>query len=391
LPSNNQCGGDPLFIEQGNPAGSTGGGLHYTGNGAYFDAEQGGSYYFTANDPTNSVGTSLAQFNLTSGGTNAATFGVRVDTSGGSGSEANAGNINLYTTGNSTNGNNIFITAVTNPLKGGSGRIVIESYGQLLMKTDYNDIIIQSGDPVGGITLVSGNSPTSFSGGIAPQTYLTTGGPYAVGSNRETTIFLSADGGAITANLPTNAVDGRIYIFKKMDNTSNTVTISAPSGGIDSAATYVLSKQYSFVTLQFDGRATYGWYVIAASPTPLPPTPPLPTFNTVVTDYTGGNRGFNVEYQNTGSGPLVVSGTGRTNGSSVGSTQGLIGPSSPPTIQAWGMTGAATISQGVIGFYFTVPSGWYYTVKPNTLSTGSGGGTAVFAVGNWIEEQMYLS
>lgn len=258
LPSANVCAGDPLFTELGN---SLNGGLKYTGNGANFDAENSGSYTFTANDPATLNGAALAQFNLASGGVNGATFGVRCDTSSGTGSQTNSGNINLYTTGSSTNGNNIFLTAVANPQKGGSGNITLEGYGALLFKADGSNITLQSNS---GVIVRSGTQPTSFRGGIAPTTFAPTfsSSPYTIGSNGETTDLFNASGGNIIANVPATAVDGQIFILKKMDSSTNTVSITAAAGIIDGLIHYVLSTLFQSVTIQFD-NPTGNWNIIA--------------------------------------------------------------------------------------------------------------------------------
>lgn len=95
-----------------------------------------------------------------------------------------------------------------------------------------------------------------------------------------------------------------------------------------------------------------------------------------------GSRAFGVTYQNTTSRVMFVSGYGRTSGSSIGSMQGLIGPSGPSTA-VWGNTTAATVNNGASGFYFAVPPGWYYQVNANNLTNGQG--SAVTSVTSWVE------
>lgn len=70
-------------------------------------------------------------------------------------------------------------------------------------------------------------------------------------------ILANATSGAYTVTLPTHSV-GRTVIVKKVDSSTNAVTVSG-SGGIDGAGGYVLSVQWQAVTMVSDGTS---WSVI---------------------------------------------------------------------------------------------------------------------------------
>lgn len=165
LPNANMCAGNPRFLELGN---GLNGGLSYTGNGANFNAQNSGSYSFSATDSNSINGSATTTFTESSAGVNSANFNVHLDTSSGTvNGHAGSGNINLYTTGNGANGNNIYLTAESS-LGGGSGNITLEAAGAVLIKADGSNIGLQS---VGGINLSSGSQPTSFSGGVVVQNH----------------------------------------------------------------------------------------------------------------------------------------------------------------------------------------------------------------------------
>jgi len=115
-----------------------------------------------------------------------------------------------------------------------------------------------------GLLRVSNLSYVSITGGFGVNAFknaTTTANAYVY--RGDTTILCNATSGAIIANLSHSANDtpGRIHIFKKTDNSANTVTIDPlNSETIDGAITYVLSLQYSTVTIISDGT---NWHVIS--------------------------------------------------------------------------------------------------------------------------------
>jgi hypothetical protein len=69
--------------------------------------------------------------------------------------------------------------------------------------------------------------------------------------------FITADatGAGLTVTLPTPVgISGRVYDIKKIDSTSNAVTVTAAAGTIDGAATQVLYLQYTNLEVISDGK-----------------------------------------------------------------------------------------------------------------------------------------
>lgn len=56
---------------------------------------------------------------------------------------------------------------------------------------------------------------------------------------------------------------GKTITFKKMDASANTVTLTPTTGNVDGGADWVLSSQYQWVTLVFNGP---DWVVISTGP-----------------------------------------------------------------------------------------------------------------------------
>ena len=72
------------------------------------------------------------------------------------------------------------------------------------------------------------------------------------------TILVDASGGNITITLPAPTT-GKVYVIKKIDSSTNTVTVDAGTQTIDGANTKTLSAQYEVLRIQSDGS---NWYVI---------------------------------------------------------------------------------------------------------------------------------
>ena len=85
--------------------------------------------------------------------------------------------------------------------------------------------------------------------------------PYTANALKDCTVIWDAAGGNCVQNLPAATGSGKIFYFKKIDASANTVTV-APNGTdtIDGAASYVLTAQYESVTVQDCAVGT--WYVI---------------------------------------------------------------------------------------------------------------------------------
>jgi hypothetical protein len=79
--------------------------------------------------------------------------------------------------------------------------------------------------------------------------------------NTDSTILGDATSAAFTLTLPTAVgIAGRIYTLKKIDSSVNAVTIDGNGAEtIDGEATYSLSTQWKYVSIQSDGS---NWVII---------------------------------------------------------------------------------------------------------------------------------
>ena len=93
------------------------------------------------------------------------------------------------------------------------------------------------------------------------QNFNVTNSPYTANTLQDCTLIWDASSGACVQNLPAATGSGKIFYFKKVDSSANTVTVT-PNGTdtIDGAASYVLSAQYESVTVQ--DCASGVWYVL---------------------------------------------------------------------------------------------------------------------------------
>lgn len=93
------------------------------------------------------------------------------------------------------------------------------------------------------------------------QNFTVSNSPYTAIALKDCTVIWDASGGDCTQNLPAATRSGKIFYFKKIDSSANTVTIT-PDGTdtIDGAASFVLDTQWQSVTIQ-DG-ASGAWYIL---------------------------------------------------------------------------------------------------------------------------------
>jgi hypothetical protein len=112
------------------------------------------------------------------------------------------------------------------------------------------------------LSVAAGTTPASTLqvGGSLGTAIVTKTASYTASVN-DHTILCNNTSGAITIALPTAAgCAGRIYVIKKISPAGNTVTIDGYlAETIDGSNTYILSVQYTTVTIQSDGTS---WWVI---------------------------------------------------------------------------------------------------------------------------------
>ena len=129
-------------------------------------------------------------------------------------------------------------------------------------------------------------------------------------------IFADATNNAISIAIPTAKGQSLPVTIRKVDATTNTVTVTAPSGQtIDGAASVVMANPYSF-TIVSDGSNWRTW-ASQGAPVTLPPSgPPWDEFvrrdgtTTMLADWPVGNRHFSqvgvVAVQTTAPSPPVL-------------------------------------------------------------------------------------
>lgn len=86
----------------------------------------------------------------------------------------------------------------------------------------------------------------------------TKSGAYTL-TGTDATILCDATAAPFTVTLPAAPVTGQMYNIKKIDSSSNAVTISGNGKNIDGAASVALAAQWQSWTLQYDGTA---WYAL---------------------------------------------------------------------------------------------------------------------------------
>lgn len=111
----------------------------------------------------------------------------------------------------------------------------------------------------GNVTTALGYTPAQAGAGLTLGIRTITATPTLVASDH--TLLCNAFAAAIPVSLPAaSTLQGRVLVFKKIDASANTVTIT-PNGTdtIDGAASVVISGQYDGYTIQSSGT---GWWVL---------------------------------------------------------------------------------------------------------------------------------
>jgi hypothetical protein len=172
---------------------------------------------------------------------------------------------------------------------------------------------------------------------------------------------------------------------------SNLAPVSATANAAAAAATAAQTTANTAVANAATAQGTANGASAAATAAGAAAAAAQTTANTALADATAprtvsvtdetGSRALNTVIENISGGIMFVSGSARTNpGGSVGQLRGLIGPANPPTIQAWAHESTASVDSAAgVGFFFVVPSGWFYEV------TGSGD---IAGISSWVETVM---
>ncbi len=157
-------------------------------------------------------------------------------------------------------------TLTLNPGTGNSGLIVKTQFGSSAVTIDLNgNTIAYQKLSVGGVTSTSTHTVNgSFGFGSARSV-----GSATTLTATDAVIFANSAGGGFTVTLPSYSGLGiRMYVIKKVDSTTNPVTIATTSSQpIDvNQTSLVLNNQNDYAVLLSDNVS--GWKVIGSSVTP---------------------------------------------------------------------------------------------------------------------------
>ena len=132
--------------------------------------------------------------------------------------------------------------------------------GELWVFGLYDTTALNVAHPT-GLKLKSGSQ------GYVAKAITNTSSPYSV-SLMDETILIDASAGNVVVNIPSAAWTPNVYTFVRLDNSANTVTITAASGEViksiansTGASTYGMSTGYSILTI-FPTRVSsvWSWY-----------------------------------------------------------------------------------------------------------------------------------
>ncbi len=181
---------------------------------------------------------------------------LRVGNSSGSG---NAGSLGLNWTCLGTfsvAGTSSFAALTVSGLISGAAGLTM-SAGATSLKATSVTTLTASG-AVSGTTL-TGSSFVRSTGQVAATAtktaaYTCTADDYTVRCN--------ASSGAFTVTLEASPVIGTIRVIKKIDSSTNAVTVSANGKTIDGATTFNLSAQYNALMIQYAGSGAGAWDIL---------------------------------------------------------------------------------------------------------------------------------
>ena len=290
-----------------------------------------------------------------------------------------AGN-NSIAIGNRTDANRNPYSA-PNTINGDSQNLVINSTPANGSSVYFNFDQGNGGIKVGNgaqaiVASISGGGDYNANGGISVGGYISTPAGYNAGNagyNLSVGAKFWSDGGT---SFLEGAPNGRLFInYHQGEGAVTQVT------GVLDAVTRLNTNSFTIGNTGINGYVLMGngsSYV----PQPLP-VQPSSGVTTVHNVFTGG-KAFNTVYPNTSGKTMYVSGAGYTDGGHVGSVQALIGPDSTSvSITIFAQTSGASVINGVIGWFFIVPVGWWYKILANSLTNNQG--SAIQGIQWWNE------
>ena len=75
------------------------------------------------------------------------------------------------------------------------------------------------------------------------------------------TLLGDTTGGAFSITLPASPVDGQVYVFKKIDSSSNTLTVDGNGNNIDGSATLGISARWTSYMIQYSSSED-AWFIL---------------------------------------------------------------------------------------------------------------------------------
>jgi hypothetical protein len=108
---------------------------------------------------------------------------------------------------------------------------------------------------IGAVTTTRYYTSAISSGNRRTTRVVTASGAITVATADDVIVVNQTSGAAITVNLPSSPVTGTVYEIKdgKGDSTTNNITITPAAGTIDGGATFVIAKNYTSISLLYNG------------------------------------------------------------------------------------------------------------------------------------------
>lgn len=146
--------------------------------------------------------------------------------------------------------NHSFLAGVTNQIAVFDSSTTVTSYSDFNWNPSTSRLGVNSTTP---------NSTIHIAGSVSVDPIVTSSS-VSVGESAFS-IFMDATSGNKTVTLPTGlSVPGRMYVIKKIDSSSNTVTVGVSGGDtIDGSSTYVIGSRYESIWVQ---ATSIGYFIL---------------------------------------------------------------------------------------------------------------------------------